>query len=114
MGLQLIFAVETNRKCKSDWIYIRDTIDRFYEYENTRIKLTPVYMDGKGKYQKKQSQIQSIYLNMHRLPERMTPGLFTVSTVMITIPDLRTRYFWTRQRNSAGKMNMILSGSAKI
>lgn len=38
MGLQLIFAVETNRKCKSDWIYIRDTIDRFYEYENTRIK----------------------------------------------------------------------------
>lgn len=69
MGLQLIFAVETNRKCKSDWIYIRDTIDRFYEYENTRIKLTPVYMDGKGKYQKKQSQIQS-YISQYASTSR--------------------------------------------
>ena len=25
MGLQLIFVVETNKKCKSDWIYIKDT-----------------------------------------------------------------------------------------
>lgn len=30
MGLQLIFAVETNKTCKSDWIYIKDTISRFY------------------------------------------------------------------------------------
>ena len=62
MGLQLIFAVETNRKCKSDWIYIRDTIDRFYEYENTRIKLTPVYMDGKGKYKKKTESDTKLYI----------------------------------------------------
>lgn len=26
MSLQLIFVVETNRKCNSDWIYIKDTI----------------------------------------------------------------------------------------
>lgn len=25
MGLQLIFVVETNDKCKSDWIYIKDS-----------------------------------------------------------------------------------------
>ena len=25
MGVQYIFVVETNSKCKSDWIYIRDT-----------------------------------------------------------------------------------------
>ena len=29
MSLQLIFFVETNKTCKSDWIYIKDTIDYF-------------------------------------------------------------------------------------
>ena len=29
MSLQLIFVVETNKTCKSDWIYIKDTIDYF-------------------------------------------------------------------------------------
>ena len=33
MGVQLIFVVETNKKCKSDWIYIIDTIDHFFEYD---------------------------------------------------------------------------------
>lgn len=28
MGTQLIFCVETNKQCKSDQIYIRDTIER--------------------------------------------------------------------------------------
>lgn len=31
MSLQLIFVVETNKTCKSDWIYIKDTIDYFFE-----------------------------------------------------------------------------------
>lgn len=44
MSLQLIFVVETNKTCKSDWIYIKDTIDYFFEYDRTAIKLTPVYM----------------------------------------------------------------------
>ena len=35
MGLQLIFAVETNSKCKSDWIYIKDTIEHFYKYDRS-------------------------------------------------------------------------------
>ena len=29
MGLQLILVMETNRQCKSDWIYIKETIDLF-------------------------------------------------------------------------------------
>lgn len=44
MGLQLIFVVETNKKCKSDWIYIKDTIDRFFEYEQAQIKFSPIYI----------------------------------------------------------------------
>ena len=27
MGVQLIFVVETNKDCNSDWIYIKETVD---------------------------------------------------------------------------------------
>ena len=57
MGLQLIFVVETNKKCKSDWIYIKDTIERFYNYDQAHVKFTPIYMDGRGKYQNKEQEI---------------------------------------------------------
>ena len=60
MGLQLIFVVETNKRVNSDWIYIKDTIERFYEYSRTQLKLTPVYMDGRGKYKKKEKEIKGL------------------------------------------------------
>ena len=60
MGLQLIFVVETNKKCKSDWIYIKDTIDRFFQYNQAQVKLTPVYMDGKGNYKNKETKMSNI------------------------------------------------------
>lgn len=60
MGLQLIFVVETNSKCKSDWVYIKDTIEKFYQYDRAKIKLSPVYMDGKGKYEKKEKEIMKL------------------------------------------------------
>ena len=50
MGLQLIFAVETNKTCKSDWIYIKDTIDRFYKCSANSLKLSTIYMNGKTNY----------------------------------------------------------------
>lgn len=28
MGFPFIFVVETNKKCNSDWIYIKDTIEK--------------------------------------------------------------------------------------
>lgn len=59
MGLQLIFVVETNKKCKSDWIYIKETIERFFQYDQTQVKFTPVYMDGKGRYKNKEKEISS-------------------------------------------------------
>ncbi len=31
--LQMIFVVESNSTCKSDWIYIKDTIEQFYQYD---------------------------------------------------------------------------------
>ena len=62
MGLQLIFAVETNKKCNSDWIYSKDTIEYFYSYERTQVKFSVVYMDGKGNYnsKKKEKEIKSL------------------------------------------------------
>ncbi len=50
MGLQVIFVVETNSKCMSDWIYIKNTINRFYNYDGNNVKLSPIYMNGKGNY----------------------------------------------------------------
>ena len=64
MGLQLIIVVETNPKCKSDWIYIKDTIDSFYEYDMSNVKIRPVYMGGKYKYEDKLSEIRN-YTNAY-------------------------------------------------
>ena len=60
MGLQLVFVVETNKKCNSDWIYIKATIEHFYEYERTQVKLSTVYMDGKGKYRNKEKEVKQL------------------------------------------------------
>ena len=60
MGLQLVFVVETNKKCISDWIYIKDTIDCIYRYDQAQTKFSPVYMDGKGKYKSKEKEISNL------------------------------------------------------
>lgn len=62
MGMQFIFVVETNKKCNSDWIYIKDTVENFYAYERSQVKLSVVYMDGKGNYnsKKKEKEIDNL------------------------------------------------------
>lgn len=59
MSLQLILVVETNEKCKSDWIYIKDTIEYFYQYNQVQTKFTPIYMGGKGRYKYKEKEIKT-------------------------------------------------------
>ena len=56
MGLQLIFVVETNKKCKSDWIYIKETIDKFFNFNPAQVKLSTVYLNGKGNYNTKSKE----------------------------------------------------------
>ena len=60
MGLQLIFVVETNKKNQSDWIYIKETINRFFNYDQAHVKLKPVYMNGKGNYRSKKKEIETL------------------------------------------------------
>ena len=57
MGLQLLFVVEANKKSKTDWIYIKETIDRFYKYDVAHLKLSAVYMEGKNKYLSKEKEV---------------------------------------------------------
>ena len=63
MGIQLLFVVETNEQSKSDYIYIKSVLDTVY---NCRIlndvKLSPVYMRGKGNYKQNRitKQIESL------------------------------------------------------
>ena len=56
--MQLIFCMETNKKTKSDYIYIRKTIERFYTYDRAQTKITPVYMNGRGNYSSRKIEIE--------------------------------------------------------
>jgi hypothetical protein len=49
MSKQIIFCVETNKKSDTDWKYIFETINWFYE-KNNDIKYTPIYMGSIAKY----------------------------------------------------------------
>ena len=60
MGLQLIFVIETNKTCKSDWIYIKETIEHVFIFDSTQVKFSKVYLDGKCKYRNKEKEIKSL------------------------------------------------------
>ncbi len=53
MGVQLLFVVEADKACRSDWIYIKELLDRFYVINDSEIKLTPIFLGGKGRYKEK-------------------------------------------------------------
>lgn len=48
--MQIIICVESNKQNKSDWMYIKSTIDSCFVYDRSLVKLSPVYMSGKGNY----------------------------------------------------------------
>ena len=43
--VQILFCLETNEKADTDWVYIHETIERFYVYRTDRLR--PVYMETK-------------------------------------------------------------------
>lgn len=53
MGTQLIFVLETDRRCQSDWMYINVLIHEQYDYNHSYIKLSPIFLGGRGNYNKK-------------------------------------------------------------
>lgn len=116
MGLQLIFVVETNKKSKSDWIYVKDTVDYFYKYERTEVKFSPIYMEGRGKYNspKKQREIEqkfhSIVLHQKIIIQKLSIVLIVINRIVRKM----TENFWKKLRNTVKSMNMNLCGFVKM
>lgn len=48
--LQLLFCVETNKKSNTDYVYIKETINEYYDYDRNKISFKPVFMESKTKY----------------------------------------------------------------
>ena len=56
MGLQLIICVESDAQSKSDFMYIRSLLNAHYIIDPSSIKLSPVYMGGRGNYASKKTK----------------------------------------------------------
>ena len=61
--MQLIFIVEANKDCRSDFLYISETLRKYYN--TLGHKITPIYLDGKGNYNKNKIK-QEININIHK------------------------------------------------
>jgi hypothetical protein len=51
MSKQLLFCVEADKRSKTDWVYIKSVIDKYYEVDNS-ISIKPIYMGGKTNYKR--------------------------------------------------------------
>lgn len=60
MAIQMIFCLETNKRANTDYIYMKETINHMYQLSN-QIKLSPVYMGTKTKYQSKDVLKEILY-----------------------------------------------------
>ncbi len=49
MAMQMILCLETNKRANTDYIYIKEILNHFYQRSN-QIKISPVYMGTKTKY----------------------------------------------------------------
>ena len=56
MNKQLILCVETNSNAKTDYVYINETINRFYLY-NPKTRREIIYLNGKTNYDKHENEI---------------------------------------------------------
>ncbi|MDD3348766.1 MAG: hypothetical protein RBR48_06230 [Bacilli bacterium] len=55
--MQIIIVCECKSKSKSDYHYIKATIDKNYDLRGKNIKLSPIYLEGKGDWNKKERRI---------------------------------------------------------
>lgn len=52
MSRQIIICVEANKKSRTDYIYIKDILDYYYDYNQYRTSIKPIFMDSKYNYNK--------------------------------------------------------------
>ena len=53
MYRQLLFCVEANKRSRTDYVYIKDIIDYYYNYDNNKTSIKPIFMGSKYNYNKK-------------------------------------------------------------
>ena len=58
--MQIIIVCECDSKSKSDYLYIKATIDKNFDLRAKNIKLSSIYLGGKGKWSKKGKKINSL------------------------------------------------------
>lgn len=93
MGLQLILCVETNKKTQSDYIYIKETIEHFYKFDPTQVKISPVYMDGKTHYKEKKKDINNYIKKYESVSSNKKVLLFISLIVIIMIQKKKMKIF---------------------
>ena len=49
MGVQIVLCLETRKQAATDYVYISETIKRFYAINN-QTKISPIYMESKARY----------------------------------------------------------------
>lgn len=55
MRRQILICVETNKRSNTDFVYIKCTLDHYYEYTK-EITYRPVYLESKTRYRDKKKQ----------------------------------------------------------
>ena len=55
ISLQIVFVVEADNKSKSDYMYIKSIMDKYYKPYLSTIKITPIYMGGIGNFGSKKT-----------------------------------------------------------
>jgi len=94
MGKLLIICVETNKQSKTDWVYINETIHRFFTL-TPDISIKPIYMGGKTNYDNKKvrKEIQN-YTNKFKKNGKIFVVYF-IDTDNIDVDPDRSREFNT-------------------
>ncbi|MBR5420675.1 MAG: hypothetical protein IK115_05960 [Lachnospiraceae bacterium] len=61
MGFQIVLVVEANEKAQTDYIYIKSILNHVYNIRlRNDIKISPVFMGGKGNYEKVSNKINKL------------------------------------------------------
>ena len=56
--MQVIVIVEASKESKSDWMYINSLLK--YKYDITGHKLSPIYLNGKGRYKNVYKKVEEL------------------------------------------------------
>jgi hypothetical protein len=79
---QVVFCVETNKACNSDYLYINSFIRFFYPTILTKYKLSVLYLSGKGNYNKKGNKINLLKNKYLYQPAELVNGTSNLGKVL--------------------------------